>query len=322
MFQTSKKTIKKYNSFKFLYEYWPISILPQKNLYKFRTRDGYQVIYEKLCDMSPHLLQKVPLEEMRLFHIYLQELINDEHKKILYEEKDGGSYAGLVYVQDLCGLSMSHITQTNLTMLNQFEVVDRNYPETLRRVYFINAPSFFTAVWKLIKKFLDPETVTKIIILGSDFQDELKRNIPPECLLKEYGGEVDYVIPGGGPLSEFKTHIPKLIKQQVSKTFSITVKVEKGREIGWQFCTKHYDIAFGLVFQKTKDGKEKIIQESKRENSHKQPIVGITSAEKTGFYTLHWDNTYSWSRGKYLKYTIWIDGEVLKEEDIISKNNT
>jgi len=186
----------------------------------------------------------------------------------------------MVYIQDLCGLSMSHITHANLNMLTDFEIIDRNYPETLRRVYFINAPTFFTTVWKLIKKFLDQATVEKIIILGTNYQEELKNTIAPESLLKEYGGELDYKLSGGGPLSEFKTLIPKLIKQQVSKSFSITVKVDKGCELGWQFCTKHYDIAFGLVFQKTKERTQKIIQETKRENSHKQPIVGIISAEK------------------------------------------
>jgi len=150
----------------------------------------------------------------------------------------------------------------------------------------------------------------------------LKNTIAPESLLKEYGGELDYKLSGGGPLSEFKTLIPKLIKQQVSKSFSITVKVDKGCELGWQFCTKHYDIAFGLVFQKTKERTQKIIQETKRENSHKQPIVGIFSAEKTGLYTLLWDNSFSWSRGKSLKYTIWIDGKLLQDEDVVCKGNT
>lgn len=48
-----------------------------------------------------------------------------------------------------------------------------NYPEHLARLFIINAPSFFTAVWKLVRFFVDDRTKNKIHILGPKEQREV-----------------------------------------------------------------------------------------------------------------------------------------------------
>lgn len=54
------------------------------------------------------------------------------------------------------------------------------YPEMLGRMLIINAPSLFSFAWKTIKGFLDKKTVSKISILGTDYQGELLSLVAPE----------------------------------------------------------------------------------------------------------------------------------------------
>jgi len=159
---------------------------------------------KKVVDMHPDILDIVDLDDMVKFHLYIQELVSKTLRKI-HEEEKNNTYAGVVYVQDLASLTMSHLSRANYHMFQVFSTFDAaNYPETLRRVFMINAPSIFTMAWKVAKNFVDPNTIKKIVILGNDFQKELSAVIPPESVPKVYGGTLDYVLTGGGSIKGVK----------------------------------------------------------------------------------------------------------------------
>ena len=62
-------------------------------------------------------------------------------------------------------------------------------PETMGKFYIINAPFLFTTVWSVVKGWLDPVTVSKIVICGKSYQADLLKQIPDENLPKEFGGK-------------------------------------------------------------------------------------------------------------------------------------
>lgn len=64
-----------------------------------------------------------------------------------------------------------------------------NSPETMGKFYIINAPFLFTTVWSIVKGWLDPVTVSKIVILGKSYKDDLLKQIPAENLPKDFGGK-------------------------------------------------------------------------------------------------------------------------------------
>jgi len=64
----------------------------------------------------------------------------------------------------------------------------------------INSPWGFSTVWSVIKRWLDPVTVEKIAILGSNYQSTLLAQIPAENLPSQFGGECR--CPGGCELSD------------------------------------------------------------------------------------------------------------------------
>jgi len=62
------------------------------------------------------------------------------------------------------------------------------YPERMGKFFIINCPAGFSLVWSLAKRFLDPVTVEKIVVLGKDYQGVLKECIDEENLPREFGG--------------------------------------------------------------------------------------------------------------------------------------
>jgi hypothetical protein len=85
-----------------------------------------------------------------------------------------------------CGRPMVQFAKT-LAAIDQ-----DNYPEHLSKLFIINAPGFFTTVWKLVRFFLDDRTKTKIFILDAKEQKQvLDRYIEEKYLPTFAGGSND-----------------------------------------------------------------------------------------------------------------------------------
>ena len=54
--------------------------------------------------------------------------------------------------------------------------------------FVINAPMIFSAVWAIIKGFLDEKTRSKIIIKGTDYLETILEHVDKENLPKFLGG--------------------------------------------------------------------------------------------------------------------------------------
>ena len=76
------------------------------------------------------------------------------------------------------------------------------YPEIMGKFYIINAPWAFSAVWAIIKPWLDEVTVSKIDIIGAGYRDKLLAQIPAENLPKDLGGTCECEGPGGCSMSD------------------------------------------------------------------------------------------------------------------------
>lgn len=64
-----------------------------------------------------------------------------------------------------------------------------NYPEILGKMFIINAPWAFHALWTVFKHFVDEKTRNKINILGSSYKKELLECIDEENLPDFLGGK-------------------------------------------------------------------------------------------------------------------------------------
>jgi len=154
-----------------------------------------------------------------------------------------------------------------------------NYPETIRKVFIINAPAAWAFGWKISKAFLDPATIEKVEVLDAESTSVISTVVQKACLPRDYGGDLDYKVSGGGSLKEIKAIIPKLLKYDVTTELSVTLNVNAGTHLSWQFRLKN-DIVFGIYYQPSTDTPQEVILEPKKEDNDNRLVEGILSIEK------------------------------------------
>jgi CRAL/TRIO domain len=103
-------------------------------------------------------------------------------------------------IMDLQGVSLSNFYRVKDYVMQTASVGQDRYPEIMGKFYIINAPWAFSAVWAIIRPWLDEVTTSKIDIVGSGYRDKLLAQIPAENLPKDLGGTCECV--GGCSLSD------------------------------------------------------------------------------------------------------------------------
>ena len=103
-------------------------------------------------------------------------------------------------ILDLQGVSLSNFYRVKDYVLEASKIGQDRYPEIMGKFYIINAPWAFSAVWAIIKPWLDEVTVSKIDIVGGAYKEKLLAQIPAENLPKDFGGTCE--CPGGCSLSD------------------------------------------------------------------------------------------------------------------------
>lgn len=91
-------------------------------------------------------------------------------------------------IMDLKGVGIMNVPSV-YGYVSQASAISQNYyPERLGKLYLINAPWGFSSVFSVVKGFLDPVTVKKIHVLGSNYKKELLEQVPAENLPVQFGG--------------------------------------------------------------------------------------------------------------------------------------
>jgi len=103
-------------------------------------------------------------------------------------------------VLDLGGVSLSNFYRVKDYVSAASSIGQNRYPETMGKFFIINAPWTFSAVWAIVKPWLDEVTIAKVEILGAGYKDALMQQIPKENLPKEFGGDCQCV--GGCSMSD------------------------------------------------------------------------------------------------------------------------
>ncbi|KAL5478133.1 hypothetical protein EMCRGX_G025014 [Ephydatia muelleri] len=63
-----------------------------------------------------------------------------------------------------------------------------HYPEIVKHIFFVKAPRIFPAAYNIVKRFIDDNTKSKIVVLGANWKEELLQYISPDQLPQAYGG--------------------------------------------------------------------------------------------------------------------------------------
>ncbi|KAF4261104.1 hypothetical protein KXW98_001032 [Aspergillus fumigatus] len=67
------------------------------------------------------------------------------------------------------------------------------YPETIDRIFLCNPPSYFPKMWSMLKKFIDPVTAEKIVMLDpADVYGTLNKYIHHDNIPVQFGGAFEF----------------------------------------------------------------------------------------------------------------------------------
>ncbi|XP_047314852.1 phosphatidylinositol/phosphatidylcholine transfer protein SFH12-like isoform X2 [Impatiens glandulifera] len=101
-------------------------------------------------------------------------------------------------ILDVQGVGLKSLTKAARDLIQVLQKIDGdNYPETLNRMFIINAGSGFRLLWNTIKTFLDPKTTAKIHVLGNKYQSKLLEIIDASELPEFLGGKCTCADQGG-----------------------------------------------------------------------------------------------------------------------------
>lgn len=289
-------------------------------------REGSPVWYDVVGPLDPKgLLMSASKQDFLKTKIRHTEILRRECK--LQSQKLGKCIESITLIYDCEGLGLKHMwkpaVETYGEVLTMFE---DNYPEGLKRVFLIKAPAIFPMAYNLIKHFLCEETRHKIVILGSNWKDVLRKNIDPEQLPVVYGGTL--TDPDGDPrcrtMINYGGTVPKsyYIRESVKVDYDSTVTISRGSMfqvdleitapsslLRWQFSSDGADIGFGVYKQTTKGGGQKVAEMQQilpieRYNAHLVPEDGSLTCSEPGVYVLCFDNSYSYLQSKKVSYKV------------------
>ena len=292
--------------------FWPQTRLPHTD------KDSRPVYLEKTgCIDVTGLLSVSNMDRLVQWHVQCTEVDSGRlFREITAEVADGSrklSKGATTVTQgtnilDLENFSMGMFMGESKEYLGRISKISQDYyPETMGKMFIVNAPMIFTTVWSVVKGWLDPRTVAKIGLYGgpSEYKEKLFEQLGgADKTPVEYGGT--WKRPGGGPLfsASVKSH---MIEKQSS--FTSVVPIKKGQ----RFVSRWWADADGVTFSvqwvpgATEDPKDASVGEmifAKKEVTSCTGSANVTgvkhcpSADEAeegdhlGVYVVQWQNNH------------------------------
>ncbi|KAK1402698.1 phosphatidylinositol/phosphatidylcholine transfer protein SFH3-like [Heracleum sosnowskyi] len=189
-------------------------------------KDGRPVYIELLGKVDAgKILQATTLERYLQYHVQeFERTFSDKFPACTISAKKQIDQSTTIL--DVQGVGLKSLNKPARELIMRIQAVDgNNYPETLCRMFIINAGSGFRLLWNTIKTFLDPKTTSKIHVLGNKYQGKLLEIIDESQLPEILGGTCTCADKGGcmnsdtGPWQD-----PEIIKLVRSGAHKCNVK--------------------------------------------------------------------------------------------------
>ncbi|CAO3576437.1 unnamed protein product [Absidia cylindrospora] len=179
-------------------------------------KEGHPILIDRTgYHQAKEIGSDVTGEEIKHFQVACNEFLN---RVIMVEasERAGKTIHKETIIFDCTHMGLWQFHMNGLFKLKQVaDYVQSYYPETLCRLFVVNAPSAFLVMWKIVRPWLDPKTLDKVQILGKDYKDVLLKYIDSESLPAFLGGSCTCShLQGGCVPSVNEGRIPFLVKTE------------------------------------------------------------------------------------------------------------
>lgn len=177
-------------------------------------------------------------------------------------------------VLDLANLTMSQLSRKTLAIIKEQSSIDSvAFPETMNKMIILNAPSFFSATWRLIKGWIDPRTAAKVEVISSKTEGEkrLLELVEAEHLPSDYGGkgtDTDQILANSSEGAEDRLETKVLYLRGHG---SETIEVPDGMSVQVTIITRSPS---GAVFSVTNADTKEVLAKDK-EVIHKDEAMTI-----------------------------------------------
>lgn len=181
----------------------PIVYHPHKHLLAVahvgNDKEGRPIYWERtgyIQSRFHELMEHFTVDELVQYHIQSQECfrLRMKHNSKIFNKR----ISDTVVVFDMNHLTM-FLSFSSIEYLKKMIFIDQNYyPETLHRLFVINAPWYFSTMYTMFKPLVDKRTRDKVKVIGSNYHAALQECIDLKDIPEEYGGTYSNV-PWGGP---------------------------------------------------------------------------------------------------------------------------
>jgi len=212
-----------------MFKYYP-------QYYHKTDKEGRPVYIEHFGKIDLPAMQKITSDERMIQNLVVEYEKLADPRLPACSRKSGYLLETCCSIMDAKGVSLTTAPSVYGYIQRASTISQNYYPERLGKLYIINAPWGFSAVFSVVKKFLDPVTVAKIHVLGSGYQKELLAQIPKENLPKVLGGDCD--CEGGcmfsdlGPWQETEWKKPAKWEKQASSEGTTLEPAEDSKGVG------------------------------------------------------------------------------------------
>jgi len=162
-----------------------------------KDRYGHPVLYAQVGHLNAkQILKLVSADGFLAFHCWLRQRMMWMRDMMCAEENvdydntaENSIPAQYTVILDLKGCSMSQLGPSFYHLVQRTLHVDQIfYAERMFRTIVINMPFVFHTGWRVVKGFMDPDTIAKLRFSRSGYQKHLEELIDPAEIPQNYGG--------------------------------------------------------------------------------------------------------------------------------------